>query len=85
MWDIQVEIFERLQAHSWEDPLEEELATHASVLAWRIPWAGGLQSMGSQRVGHDSRNLAQPTRLKPLRTAGCPGSMELNVLAVGGD
>ena len=39
-----------------EDPLEEEMATHASMLAWEIPWreeAGGLQSMGSQRVGHD--------------------------------
>ena len=39
-----------------EDPLEEEMATHSSVLAWEIPWTGepgGLQSMGSQRVGHD--------------------------------
>ena len=38
-----------------EDPLEKEIATHSSVLAWRIPWTegpGGLQSMGSQRVGH---------------------------------
>ena len=38
-----------------EDPLEEEMATHSSVLAWKIPWTekpGGLQSMGSQRVGH---------------------------------
>ena len=40
----------------WEDPLEEEMATHSSILGWRIPWTeepGGLQSMGSQRVGHD--------------------------------
>ena len=40
----------------WEDPLEESMATHISILAWRIPWTeepGGLQSMGSQRVGHD--------------------------------
>ena len=40
----------------WEDPLEKEMATHSSSLAWRIPWMeepGGLQSMGSQRVGHD--------------------------------
>ena len=39
-----------------EDPLEEEMATHSSILAWRIPWKeepGGLQSMGSQSVGHD--------------------------------
>ena len=40
----------------WEDALEEGMATHSSVLAWRIPWAeepGGLQPMGSQGVGHD--------------------------------
>ena len=39
-----------------EDPLEKVLATHSSILAWTIPWTeepGGLQSMGSQRVGHD--------------------------------
>ena len=39
-----------------EDPLEKEMATHSSILAWRIPWMeelGGLQSMGSQRVRHD--------------------------------
>ena len=39
-----------------KDPLEEDIAIHSSILAWRIPWAeepGGLQSMGSQRVGHD--------------------------------
>ena len=40
----------------WKDPLEEEMAIHSSILAWRIPWTeelGGLQSMGSQRVRHD--------------------------------
>ena len=39
-----------------EDPLQKEMATHSSTLAWRILWMeepGGLQSMGSQRVGHD--------------------------------
>ena len=39
-----------------EDSLEKGMATHSSILAWRIPWTeepGGLQSMGSQRVGHD--------------------------------
>ena len=38
----------------WEDPLEQEMATLSSILAWRVPWTeepGGLQSMGSQRVG----------------------------------
>ena len=41
---------------SWEDPLEKGMATHSSILAWRIPWteeSDGLQSMGLQRVGHD--------------------------------
>ena len=40
----------------WEDPLEKGMATHSSILAWRIPWIeepGGLQSMGSQRVEHN--------------------------------
>ena len=40
----------------WEDPLEEEMATHASILAWEIPrteYSGRLQSMGSQTVRHD--------------------------------
>ena len=39
-----------------EDPLEKEIATHSSILTWRIPWTeepGGLQSMGSQRAGHN--------------------------------
>ena len=39
-----------------EDPLGKEMATHSSILAWRVPWTeepGGLWSMGSQRVGHD--------------------------------
>ena len=40
----------------WEDPLEEGMATHSTILPWRIPWTeepDGLQSMGLQRVGHD--------------------------------
>ena len=46
----------RVRSLGREDPLEKEMATHSSILAWRIPWIkepGGLQSMGSQRVGHD--------------------------------
>ena len=46
----------RLRSLGWEDPLENEMATHSSTLAWKIPWTeepGRLQSMGSQRVGHD--------------------------------
>ena len=45
-----------------EDPLEKEMATHSSILAWRIPWTeepGELQSMGSQRVGHNSDFTSQ--------------------------
>ena len=51
----------RVQSLGWEDPLEEGMATHSSVLAWRISWTeepGGLRSIGSQRVGHDLSNLA---------------------------
>ena len=50
MWET------RVQSPGQEDPMEKRMATHFSILAWRIPWIeepGGLQSMGSQRVGHD--------------------------------
>ena len=50
MWETWV------QSLGWEDVLEKEMATHPSILAWKIPWMeepGRLQSMGSQRVGHD--------------------------------
>ena len=43
----------RAQSLGWEDSLEVEIATHSSILAWKIPEEpGGLQPMGSQRVGH---------------------------------
>ena len=45
----------QVQSLGEEDSLEEEMATHSSILAWEIPWTeepAGLQSMGSQRVGH---------------------------------
>ena len=45
-----------VQSLDWEDLLENGMATHSSILAWRIPWTekpGGLQCMGSHRVGHD--------------------------------
>ena len=45
-----------VQSLGVQDPLEKEMATHSSILAWKIPWTeepGELQSMGSQRVGHD--------------------------------
>ena len=50
MWETSV------KSLSWEDTLEKNMATHSSILAWRIPWTeepGRLQSMGSQRVRHD--------------------------------
>ena len=46
----------QVQSLGLEDPLEKEMATHCSILAWRITWTeepGGLQSMASQRVGHN--------------------------------
>ena len=46
----------RVQSLSWDDLLEKEIATHSSILAWKIPWTeepDRLQSMGSQRVGQD--------------------------------
>ena len=50
VWETQVQYLGQ------EDLLEKEMATHSSILAWKIPWMeepGRLQSMGSQRVGHD--------------------------------
>ena len=47
---------DRIQSLGGEDPLEEEMATHSSILAWKTPWTeepGRLQSMGSRRVRHD--------------------------------
>ena len=46
----------RVQSLGWEVPLEKGMAIRSGILAWRIPWTekpGGLQSVGSQRVGHD--------------------------------
>ena len=53
MWETWVQ---SLGSLGQEDPLEKEMATHSSILAWKIPWTeelAGLQSMGWQRVGHD--------------------------------
>ena len=50
MWET------RVQSLGWEDLLEKEMATHSSILAWKIPWMeepGRLQSVGSERVRHD--------------------------------
>ena len=53
----------RVWSLDWEDPLEEEMATHSSIFAWEIPRTeefGGLQSMGSQRVRHHLATKQQP-------------------------
>ena len=50
MWETWVRVL------GWEDPLEKEMAIHSTTIAWKIPWTeepGRLQSVGSQRVGHD--------------------------------
>ena len=56
--NLPVQEMQEIQVRSlgWEDTLEQEMATHSSILAWRIPWTeepGGLQSTGPQRVRHD--------------------------------
>ena len=56
-----------VQSLGWEDPLEKEMAPHSSILAWRIPWTeepGGLQFMGSQRVGHNRERLTHTLKQK---------------------
>ena len=58
----------QVQSLGQEDPLEKEMATHSSILAWKIPWMeepGRLQSMGSQRVGHN-RVTSLTSLLMPL-------------------
>ena len=61
----------QVQSLVWEDPLEKEMATHFSILAWEIPWTegpGGLQSIGSQKVRHNlvSEQQQQQHGLKHL-------------------
>ena len=60
----------QVQSLGQEEPLEKETATHSSVLAWEIPWTKepcGLQSAGSQRIGHDL-----DTKQKVLVVQSCP-------------
>ena len=58
-----------IRSLSWEVPLEDGMATHSSILAWRIQWTeepGGLQLMGSQRIRHDWSNLAHKSIGAPM-------------------
>ena len=53
----------------WEDPMEKEMVTHSSILAWEIPWTvefGGLQSMGHQRVRHDLATKQQQQKSRAI-------------------
>ena len=66
---------DRLRSLHQEDPMEEGMATHSSILAWRIPWTeepGRLSSMGSRRVGHNWSSLAHSHTYIPLETSFCP-------------
>ena len=74
-----------------EDPLEEGMATHSRILAWRIPWteeSSGLQSMGSQRVGHDWSDLARThahihkIKLTILTVFKCASSVVLRIFTL---
>ena len=78
----------QIQSLVLEDPLEKEMATYSSILAWEIPWTeepGGLQSTGSQRVGHDLATkttmmfsvLEQKTSLKVQKTSLLSSSVKL--------
>ena len=60
----------QVQSLGREDPLEEEMAAHSSMLAWEIPWTEELQSMGSQRVGHDLNDLAGTKNTEERRGEG---------------
>ena len=67
----------RVQSLGQEDPPEKGMATHSSILAWRIPWReepGGLQSMGLQRVGHNRATSTTTLRWK----TGPVGSSEVH-------
>ena len=75
MWKTEVQCLGR------EDPLEKGTATHSSILAWRIPWTeepGGLQSMASQRVGHDWATVPQCS-CSPVVAFGVRGSAARNM------
>ena len=76
-----------VQSLGWEDPLEEGMATHSSILVWRIPWTeepGGIQSMGSQRIRHNratkhstnnvlkSRAITLPTKVRIVKAMVFP-------------
>ena len=76
-----------VQSLGWEDPLGKGIATHSSILAWRIPWTedpGGLQSMGSKRVRYTERLTQQQSFMPQLQLLICcfvqlPSGVQLSV------
>ena len=59
------DVRDMVQSLGWEDPLQEGMATHSSILAWRVLWTeepGGLQSIGSQRAGHNQSKTELSTQ-----------------------
>ena len=76
----------RVPSLGWEDPREKIMATHSSVLAWRIPWTeepGRLQSIGSYRVGHDTHRLCRQIH-NVINNYLRPESSLENTLVIGG-
>ena len=75
-------LLQRIISLGQEDPMEKEMATHFSALAWKIPWTEEpgipLQSMGLQRVGHDWASSLSFQRIKSgiRKTMGCPGDLD---------
>ena len=78
----------QVQSLGWEDTLEKEMATHSSILAWRIPWTeepGGLQSTGSQRVDFNFFHFPWYSSVgkEPICNAGDPGLIPRSGRSVG--
>ena len=72
-----------VQSLDWEDPLEEGMATHSSILAWRIPWTeepGGPQCTGLQRVGHNRATKHSTAQQHGKKTR----KMKLSVVRIAG-
>ena len=66
----------RVRGLGWEDPLEKEMATHSSILAWEIPWTeepGGLQSMESKK---SQTRLAAKQQIEPINTTPPPTKLK---------
>ena len=75
----------QIRSLGWEDPLEEEMATHSGILAWRLPWTegpGGLLSMGSQRVGYDWAARQQLPHHIVNHRSSPPGGLAYNSAAL---